>query len=175
MINKYDKNNIYLKKTTNIIQMHATYTHGFDLKSQKDITTNDFARLCYSLNKKFGVGYEFRPEPISEGGIIMKNFPNKKDKMYKTMRIYINRNHSDDYPIIEDDTLEKWEKEEGVKLISSNRRIGTFLKAFHGAPSWTLDELRLFKECFEEIGLIKTGRFPTKKSLTIKKGQYSFY
>ena len=40
-----------------------------------------------------------------------------------------------------------------------------FLKSFNGAPLFTLEELKIWEECFNQIGIVKVAKYPTKKSL----------
>lgn len=79
-----------------------THCSGFDLKVEKTITNKDIVTLCESLELLFGEGYKSIPERISEGGIIMKDWPGKEDRQYKTMRIYFN--HKEKYF----KRMEKW-------------------------------------------------------------------
>jgi hypothetical protein len=47
----------------------------------------NIATIIEVLTTLFGEGYEFRPEPISEGGIIMTNWPGKEEgRGFKTVR-----------------------------------------------------------------------------------------
>lgn len=79
----------------------TTYCPGFTIKTKTTPTTKDIAIICTELEKKFGGGYKFRPEAISEGGIIMEQWPNK------TMRITFSH-----WPFITQDTYEKWKTED---------------------------------------------------------------
>jgi hypothetical protein len=46
-----------------------TYTPGFYLTANKDITKSDMVKLCKNLNEAFeSLGTTFEPEPITEGG-----------------------------------------------------------------------------------------------------------
>jgi len=60
--------------------------------------------------------------------------------------------------------VEKW-KSSPVTVIQPDMELQTFLKAFEGAPVWTLEELNLFEQCFTEYGLVRKGKNPTNKSL----------
>jgi hypothetical protein len=154
-----------------------TYSHGFTLKSIKDISKKEFVELCNNLEYKFNNyynknEYSFSPECITEGGIVFNNFNNKDN--YKSMRIYFldkNSGMRSLYGTIEPNIKEEWIKDESI-LINNNAIIGTFLKSFYNAPKWTFDELKIFKECFENIGLyIET--LPTRKELKgLKKSSY---
>ncbi len=50
-------------------------------------------------------------------------------------------------------------------LLDPGCNIATVLKAFDGAPTWTLDELRCFKRAFEEFDFIVT-KMPRKAALS---------
>jgi hypothetical protein len=49
------------------------------------------------------------------------------------------------------------------------------LKSFHGAPLFTIDKLKVWEECFNQIGIgigigiVNVGKYPSKKSLIFKK------
>jgi len=58
----------------------GVYESGIIWNSSVPITTKTMVRLIEELNKLFGEGYEFVPEAISGGGILMKNWPNKTVK-----------------------------------------------------------------------------------------------
>lgn len=161
--------------------MEYTYCRGviFYSYNKHDITKHDIYKICLSLNDKFGEGYEFFPEPICEGGILMKKFPDKKDNQLKTMRI-CGRDEEDNYgkwPIIHENlNINEW-KDNNEKIYfyvprfytNKNKKkflIHTVLKAFHGAPVWTKNELLMICEVFNDIGFqIIKKTFPTKKKL----------
>jgi hypothetical protein len=165
-----------------------TYCSGFILKSIKDISKKEFVELCYNLQYKFNIyyntnEYSFSPECITEGGIVFNNFNN--ETKYKTMRMYFT-NEKDGtriknlYGFINNDIKEEWKndiKEEWKNdeniLINNNVYIGTYLKSFRDAPKYTSDELKIFIECFENIGLY-IEKLPTKKELKRLKN-YSYY
>ena len=46
-----------------------------------------------------------------------------------------------------------------------NKKIETYLKAFHSAPIWTYEELELFELCLNKISIFVTGKYPAKKHL----------
>ncbi len=142
----------------------STYTSGYKLRITTPITKGTIINLCRRLKEEFTTEYgghwQFQPEPISEGGIIFI-----LDKGYKSMRIYL-----DDWPHVPDNVMKKWPKEANDIIESDDgkpiKEISTFLKSFHGADPWTLDELKIFERCLSEIGLVRKGRYPAKKSLT---------
>ena len=150
----------------------STCTSGYEIKSIRDVTTKDICKLCENLQKSFNEyyntdQYKFEPEPITEGGIIFKNFPNKTIGMYKTIRIRLgsSNNPNNEWPRIENNTLIKWNNESEKKIINNKSEIHTFLKAFYDAPAWTIDELKIFETCFKNIGLMRNSELPTNESL----------
>jgi len=143
--------------------LEKTYANGYKLKSMNDITMNDLSRLCEKLSSV--TGNKVKPEGITEGGLF---FPGLPDKQYKTMRLCV-RQHGN-WPWIHDfdNVIESWRDDEAIILPKGNT-IHTYLKSFHGAPLWTLDELKLWESSFNEIGLQRVGNYPTKRSLITRE------
>lgn len=152
-----------------------TYTHGllFISKTKRQITKHDIYLLCLKLQEKLGAGYKIMPEAITEGGIEFVDYPNKKKDEYKSMRMRsscngVGRRGWTQIPM--DFKLEDWKNNndslytlfEGEKKL----QISTFLKAFHGAPVWTKEELLHIADIFQEFGFtyIKSS-MPKKKWL----------
>jgi hypothetical protein len=107
--------------------------------------------------------YEFKPEPISEGGIVFSNFPGYGDGKYKSMRIFISQ--YGEYGIIGDDVMDKWKNNNKI-LCDKGETIDTFLKSFDGAPLWTIEELTIFEKCFNTIGFKRKDVYPKKTDLS---------
>jgi len=156
-----------------------TYCSGFILKSIKNISKKEFVLLCHNLQYKFNNyyntnEYSFSPECITEGGIVFNNFNN--ETKYKTMRMYFTDEKGwtrikNLYGFINNDIKEEWKNDENI-LINNNVYIGTYLKSFRDAPKYTNNELKIFKECFENIGLY-IEKLPTKKELKrLKNSSY---
>ncbi len=143
-----------------------TYTSGLSFKAVKIITKDDIIILCNLLNecKEYSDLFTFEPEPITEGGIIYK-FKNETDikdgkyDKYKTVRLCIGN-----WPWINNNVMNEW-KGNNDTIINKDQIINTFLKSFYGAPVFTIDELKIWEECFKQIGLVRIGKFVTKKSL----------
>lgn len=154
-----------------------TLCNGFTLVAYKNITKKQFVQMLNNLQKKFNDHYDtdeynFSPELISEGGIVFDNF-NDKNK-YKTMRLYFIDNKSKCqteslYGTISTNTKEKWKTIENI-LIKKDQYLGTFLKSFRDAPGWTADELKIFIDCFDKMGLM-IDTIPTTKELKKLKNQ----
>ena len=50
-------------------------------------------------------------------------------------------------------------------ILQKNTQFTIFLKSFHGAPLFTIDELKIWEKCFKQIGIVKIGKYPSKKDL----------
>ncbi len=141
----------------------STYTTGYSLKSIKNITKNDIITMCNLLNNAMP-DYKFEPEPIIEGGICYKFY--NKNKWYKTVRLNFQRggdggDWGGSWPHINKNVMKEWVNNSDI-LLPENRKITTFLKSFYGAPSFTTEELKIWEKCFDQIGLIIVGRYPTE-------------
>ncbi len=163
-------------------QCDVTYCRGLQCKFTKNITKKEYIEICEELNvgfaEKFGGSYSFQPESITEGGLVMVQFPSKDGRMYKTMRhrlVYNNRlgmRTCISWPWIGgDETIEAWKLDESV-LIPSGTESDTFLKAFHGAPCWSIAELILVREVFLKHG-IKSAKMPKQGDLLSSSGKYT--
>lgn len=158
-----------------------TYTSGYYLILSRDITNKDIASICRDLNTAFNVDgiteYAFAPEPISEGGIEMVSWPGKTGDEYKTMRIHFSS--CGNWPFIErNNAVEFMDNLEtqviGLKTTNMRNKgrlapgnpISTCLKAFDGAPVWTVEELDIFAKVFEQYGITCSGKIKPS-SLTI--------
>jgi hypothetical protein len=145
-----------------------TYTGGFRIKTPSDITSKMMVLIIDQLHVTFGPGYSFAPEAISEGGILFADWPGRQEGEYKTLRIQLFESGSA-WPYISDTTLTEWRA--GLETIifrkGCNKYLqgGTFLKAFHGAPCWTIAELRSFRDAFAHAGITCLEKLPTEKSL----------
>lgn len=138
-----------------------TYCGGYRLKTSRTITTLDILQLCQDLRDTFNATYnsteyEFEPEGISEGGIVFRSLPGNQ---YKTMRLGIYQ--CGKWPWV---NIQKW-KDDPITILQADVEVQTFLKAFDDAPLWTLQELKLFEQCFAKIGLQRVGAYPKKSSL----------
>ena len=139
----------------------STYTNGLTFKSTRNITTGDIHTTCNEFISLTGVDVE--PERITGGGLVYKY---DDDDKYKSLRLGLrNYGSSGQWPWITTlNPLEEWNGGENV-IIPAGCTINTFLKSFHRAPPFTKDELIIWVECFNNIGLIRHGRYPTNKKL----------
>ena len=146
-----------------------TYTCGLTLKTERIITKDDIITMCKLLNSKDAYSNlcEFQPERISEGGIIFR-FNNLNNKWYKSVRLCVGRNESKGkWYLIDDNCLSEWSGNNDI-IFDKNNIFTLFLKSFDGAPLFTIEELEIWEECFNQIGIVNVGKYPTKKSLKIK-------
>lgn len=139
---------------------------GFKIKSQKIITKNDIINICELLNQEefYKNICTFEPEPISEGGIIFK-FINSPIEWYKSMRIYFAKEYSGgDLGIVKKDVMNEWKNNNDI-IMNEKNIIKTYLKSFRNAPRFTQDELKIWESCFNKVGFIRVGKYPSKKNL----------
>ena len=145
-----------------------TYTTGLTLKTTRVITKCDIITMCKSLNNKeeYSNLCEFEPEGITEGGIVYKFKDGSDNNLYKTVRLRVNSGASNGkWYWINENVMSEW-SESNDMIFDTNKKFTIFLKSFHGAPLFTLAELKIWEVCFNEIGIVKVGKYPSKKSLS---------
>jgi len=126
----------------------------FDYKNlPKTITFAQFEDVCANISDALGPGYLCVPEKIYEGGILFKKYPGRKNKFeYKTCRVYFM-----DYPLVNP------YMNRDTKMYIANPPLGTldtFLKAFHGAPRFTMDELYIITNELANVFMSPDGDIP---------------
>jgi hypothetical protein len=151
-----------------------TYCKGPVLYFSVEVSVMIHIDICEELTERFtkelcrkGEKYIFQPEPIFEGGFKMVQFPGKKDKMIKTI-LYQERTQECkciNWPWSKSDTVVKRKDD----LIPLGFYSDTILKAFYGAPIWTVEEIRLFSETLLKYG-IKCTKLPSEKQLSFNAG-----
>lgn len=142
-------------------RIKSTYTNGITFKTTKSITKKDMITLCDLLKVKFP-NDSFEPEAIIEGGIKYKY----EDNRYKSVRLCAHYNSSrGEWPRINDNVMSEWKNNDDI-IFPEENTFSTYLKSFHGAPVFTLDELKIWEKCFNEIGIVRVGRYPGQKRLT---------
>lgn len=151
----------------------STYTRGFHLKTKKIITKNDIITMCNLLNSKneYSNLCEFKPEGITEGGIVFNFKDNFDTNWYKSVRLRVydvdcvrSIGGRGKWYWINDNVMTEWLDNNDI-IFNKNSKFTIFLKSFHGAPLFTLDELKIWEECFNQIGIVKVGKYPSKRSL----------
>jgi hypothetical protein len=150
--------------------MDSTYTPGLRFKCLKDITKNDIIVLCDLLAANYNDGLcSFQPEGITEGGIEFVFNANCPSDWYKSVRlcVYSGTTAGKWYWVDKANVMTEWENNDDL-IFQKNTHFHTFLKSFNGAPIFTIEELTIWVECFDQIGIRKVGKYPTKKSLIDK-------
>ena len=69
---------------------------------------------------------------------------------------------------INENVMNEWAENNDI-IFNQNDKFTIFLKSLHGAPLFTIDELEIWEKCFNQIGIVKVGKYPSKKSLISKK------
>jgi hypothetical protein len=144
--------------------MMRTYTPGLRLKTKKNITKNDIIIMCNLLNGhcEYSNLCEFTPEGITEGGILFKFNDDFNKNWYKSVRLCV----GGCWPWVNEHVMTEWSgNNDGILQINTNFTL--FLKSFNGAPLFTLNELKIWEKCFNHIGIIRVGKYPSKKSLIV--------
>ena len=143
----------------------GTYTKGFAIKTNKIVTKNNIITLCKLLNcrPEYANLCEFQPEAISEGGILFKFKQNLDNKWYKSVRLCVhNLTNTGNWGYVNENSL--YERVGNFYVIfDKNIKTTLFLKSFNGAPLFTLEELKIWEECFNLIGIVKIGKYPILK------------
>lgn len=136
------------------------------LRTKHDICKGDMVVLCKCLNDEFKGSCEFQPEGITEGGILY-NF-NDGTAGYKSVRLCIGMNGSGGkwYWINHDKDVAMREWVDNTDIIyTANTKFCISLKNLYGAPPFTIEELQIWEKCFNQIGIVKVGKYPSKKKL----------
>lgn len=147
-----------------------TYNAGFKMKFTKDVTKQQYATLFELLTTKMNELYNdtkkvtIKNDNSADGGFYFSNYvePQAKSLNYK-LKLTIHQNIKITVP----DDLSEWEN--NTDILVKEKTVGTtFLKALNGADIWTFNELKVFKACFETIG-VTCCCFPAVKSLSMVK------
>ena len=136
-----------------------TYAAGFEYKPLRRIDKSDLWRMTARLRDVFGEGWAFRPEAVSEGGILISDWPGRLPPMYKSMRL----SESETWPFADSDWASAWEHDCSEVMPAAHPSVlerprkgwrTTFLKAFRDAPSWTPEELLKLAAVLVEFGIL---------------------
>ena len=140
----------------------TTYTKGYILIAKRDILKKDIISMCNLLNShdKYINICKFTPERITESGIVYKYLNNEvNNNFYKSVRL-----RGIKWCFINDNVIIDWEKSNDI-ILKQNNKINTFLRSFNGASLFTIDELKIWEELFNKIGLKRFGKYPSEKKL----------
>ena len=155
-----------------MVQGMTTYCDGFNFKPITSVTKSDLIHLTVCLGEVFGEGWKFEPEAITEGGIVVEDWPGKTPLMYKSMRFHygVSARSKWRWPSVPDEHRLEWEHSNEVvwHALSKHPRkdwCNTWIKAFHYAPPWTVGELRKVAGVLAEFG-IATRKMPSKPQLS---------
>jgi hypothetical protein len=126
-----------------------TYTSIGDWCCARAFTTHDAASICLEFAQRLGPGHVIIPEAIREGGLLWLEWPGKQAGQYKTARFAVGGPMGNwQWPRIQHpdraDRVQDWLAAPPV-AISPEYGVESgafFLKAFYGAPVWTLAELQ---------------------------------
>ena len=131
---------------------YASWTLCYNRRRNPPRVACSFAQvrtMCTRMQEMFP-NCSFAPERIREGGVQMTHWPGKQDREYKTFRFA----SSDGYPWVDDAT------NDGHPFFLSRREqdyVTIKLKAFHGAPPFTDEELVAFRIAFEDAVPLQDG------------------
>lgn len=126
-----------------------TLCGGFGMRCTKAITVGEYDAMLGELSA--AVGHAIGRDWAAEGGFQFE------DVDYKTMR------HHMSVAFPQDIRLNEWKDNPRV-LWPQGTHGGTTLKAFHGAPAWTMAQVEAFRDVLIRHGISCTG-MPTKDDL----------
>ena len=155
-----------------------TYTEGFYYQLEGHLTTRRLDRLCACLSRELGA--VIVPEAITEGGLLYESWPGKESGQYKTIRLSSSM-RVDRWPWIVENQLAIWAGQPDRIIFrdvntlipsameaTAQQVLGgqhnhplfmpkrvwqkTFLKAFGGAPCFTMAELETIMAVFRANG-----------------------
>ena len=135
-----------------------TYVSGFKIRKNDrscSLTNKDIVTLCDEYSRL--LGYDVEPLSKCEGGLLLKNPGNG----YKCITFACNM----EWPWLNGDELEKWRGSDTFVVVEGYGEIETVLKAYDGAPIWTIDELNKLEQALTVIECKRVGRMVRKESL----------
>lgn len=124
-----------------MVDSPSTYTNGPKFLVTHNVTKGDMVNIINELNEIFKP-ITFEPEPITEGGLIWKGVWG-----FKTIRLC-----NGTWPHVYPDWRSTWPHNDEVIFHEGNVHCTT-LKAFYGAPKWTMEEIDKFSTIFSKYGL----------------------
>ena len=162
-----------LYQSTQAINHPAPTTMSrMQLKATEVVLMKDIVRVCQKLSdsEAFQDTCSFTPEGITEGGIRC-HFKEgaAPEKAYKSVRLCVGQGtNRSKWPWVDKATAMTDYVDSEIRLFQENEKFTIILKAFYGAPAFTHEELMIWEQCFNEIGVVKIGGkkgFPSKKRL----------
>jgi len=152
-----------------MFSMPVTHTDGYKIKSVKEITKKDIITMCKLLSsrKEYCNLCEFRPYGNSEGGGIKYVFKEGFNEIWNKTVMLFSVSKRRKWPLVNENVMTEWIDDDEI-IYNTNRRILFFLKSFNEAPFFTIEELKIWEECFEQIGIIRVGNYPRERSLISK-------
>ena len=140
-----------------------TYCDGPTYKIHDKLTRKDIILVIDALNEIFGQGWNFQLEPITEGGIEVVQWPGKPKHAFKTLRFIHDKIQ---WPWITSLSAAEWR--ESDKVVLEGCVFDTYLKAFFGAPCWSVRELEKWNRAWARVGVtvVKKTLYPKHKYIS---------
>jgi hypothetical protein len=126
------------------------------VKTTRPITKDDMITLCHLLSQH--LDYEFMPDVI--GGI---KYVSKRPETLWYKSVIFDKPE----PWCVPDDVTHWHGDSGI-LFKEKCRIQLIMKFRHGAPAFLKTELMIWEKCFNEIGIVKVGYWPSMKKVKKK-------
>lgn len=120
--------------------------------------------MCQLLNNRdeYYNLCEFQPKLITDGGILFKSKNNLDNKRYNSVRLSVKNESKVKWYWINYNCLSAWTGNNDI-IFDKNIIFTSFLKSFYGAPLFTIDELEIWEECFNQIGVVNVDKYPSKQ------------
>lgn len=134
-----------------------SYESGWRVTFKQGLTRGQLMDICQALSaalsEAHGTPVQASPEKICEGGIELKFA--EHPEWYKTIRFssgYLNAGYANrKWPYIHEGTLATW-VDSPEELFVPGGILGTFIKAFTGAPDWTREQMQCVEAQFKRVG-----------------------
>jgi hypothetical protein len=164
-----------------------TYTGGPMLTFRYAWSQGDYVRVLEALSEAFTerLGrhdethvYRFAAASAAkEGGFELVEFPGKSGRAYKCLRHHCRQHDSPYSPLqmpegYDTETMLEDCRNSKAEMLPCNTVACVTLKAFYGAPVWTLEELGIIKSVLREYGVL-CGKMPYKTELSEPNNEYT--
>jgi len=89
--------------------------------------------------------------------------------MFFSVRLGVNYHNTDGqwYWVNKEEVLQEWIESNDI-IFKKGTSFNTILKSLYGAPPFTIDELKIWEKCFNQVGVYKVGKYPSIKRLKTK-------